>query len=493
MCALVRLHRDRARGDDVLRRNNDFSFARIGRHDGDIDIAANGRQRVRDLHAHAIRRLDAILRLAAPPRPEGVRGFAAIRFFGQVDFKVAVVELARLERACLAVGKCEAAAFKFDDTARLTPLPGAAILAVPVILPVDADEAPVDVGRLQRAVTINGSDFEAGRVALLRGLVFERGLDTDIAFRRTVGDAHVVPHRTSARLDRRDDSAEAQRTGGLSILSRARVERDDRTARCIGCRGREVEGRLAELFVMTAEGEPLQIGERIVVRLDAGIAFHRKVCARRAIEEADIGRDRARLVRLHRNLVVGLDVERDALRHKVLDREGLSSDFADAVDFSRDAPCATRSRFRDGEGVDHGAVELLGILEAQAPGFEAVGSEHSDRASTVAEREGRRIADERRDLHRLAGAIDATLGVDKSVGGLRRRTSADVALGQVDRRAFEVEDREVAIGRVGHQHARGDIALAAHDRASEVHAAGIVRIAAGEDLVVARDELELDA
>ena len=51
---------------------------------------------------------------------------------------------------------------------------------------------------------------------------------------------------------------------------------------------------------MTTEREALQIGERVGVGLDAHIAFDRQVGARRAIEEAHIGRDRPRLVRPHR-------------------------------------------------------------------------------------------------------------------------------------------------------------------------------------------------
>ena len=105
----------------------------------------------------------------------------------------------------------------------------------------------------------------------------------------------------------------------------------------------------------------------------------------------------------------------------------------------------------------------------------------------------RGIADQRGDLDCFAGAIDAALSVDEGVRGLRRLASANVALGKIDRRAVEVEDREVSVWRVGHQHAWADIAFAAHDGAGEVDAAGAIRIAARQHFVVARHEFQFHA
>ena len=59
----------------------------------------------------------------------------------------------------------------------------------------------------------------------LRGAVVERRLHADIAGLGTIRDAHIVAHRTSARLDRRDHGAQAQRTRGVRILRRTRIER----------------------------------------------------------------------------------------------------------------------------------------------------------------------------------------------------------------------------------------------------------------------------
>src|SRR5262249_2540876 len=161
---------------------------------------ADGRQRIRHLHADAVRRLDAVDRLAAPARPERVGRIPAIGLFGEVDFEIAVIELTGLDRTLLAFGDLEVAGFQFDHAARLAPLPVAAIGAVPVIFPVDADEAPVDRGSLHRAGTIHRHDIEAGGFAFLRRAILERRLHPDVAGFRPIGDADVVTHGAAARL-----------------------------------------------------------------------------------------------------------------------------------------------------------------------------------------------------------------------------------------------------------------------------------------------------
>ena len=489
--ALVGFHRHGARGYHVLGCNHDLGLARIGRHDRDIDALADRRHLVRNLHADTVWRLDAILRLSAPARPEAVGGFAAIGFLGEVDFEIAIVERAGLQRAFLALGDVELSGFQFNDTARLAPLPCAAALAIPVVLPVDADQAPVDLGSLERARPVDRHHLEARRLALFGGPVVERGLHADITGFRTIGDADIVPHRTPARLDCRHHGAQAQRTAGFAVLGSARVKRQHGAALSVGHRGGEIERGFAELLVMTAERKPFEVRERVRVGLDAHIAFDRQVGAGSAVVEAHVGRDRARFALTHRRSGVGLQLQLDALRNEVFDRKRLGADNANAVDLGLDPPAAARRGFRDREGINDRAVILLRVLEAQTARLKPVGAIDDDRSGAVAQGDGGCVADQCADLHGFAGAIDATLCIDECVGFLRRFAPANIALGQVDRRTVEVEDREVAVGRIRHQDAGRDIALAAHDRAGEVHAAGAVRIAARQHFIVAGDQFQL--
>ena len=244
---------------------------------------------------------------------------------------------------------------------------------------------------------------------------------------------------------------------------------------------------------MTAKREALQVRERIGVRLDAHIAFHRQISARRTIEEAHIRRDRPRLARPHRRRRVGRQIHRDALRNEVLDREVFAPDNADAIHFRRNPPRPARRSLRHREGIAYRAIVLARVLEPQPPRLDPVRSEHNDGPRAIAQRHRRGVADQRGDVGRLTRAIDAALGIDERIRRLRRRAPADIALAQVNRRTIKIEDREIAIRRIGHHHARRDIALALHDRAGEIHATRAVRIAAREDLVVPRHQFQLHA
>ncbi len=491
--ALVGLNLDAARRDHVLGCNHDLRLARIGRHDRDIDVLADGRHLVRDLHAHAIGRLDAILRLTAPAGPEAVGGFTAIGFFRQIDFKIAIIQRARLQRALLAFGDVEASGLQFDDPARLAPLPCAAAFAIPVILPVDPHEAPIDVGGLERAGPVDRHHLKACRLALLGRTVIERRLQADIASLRPVSDAQVVTNRAPARFDGREHGPQAQRTAGIAILRRTRIEREHSAALRVRRRRGEIESRFTELLVMAAECKACEFRERVRIGLDAHIAFHRQISARRTVIEAHIRRDRARLARTHRRSRVGLQLQLDALRNKVLDRERLRADDANAVDLRCNAPRPARRRLRHGEGKRNGAVIRFRILEARALGLQPVRTVDHHRSRAIVQRDRRRIADESRDLHRLARTINAALGIDERIRRLGGRPAADIPLGQIDRRAIEIEDRKIAIGRIRHQDAGRDIAFPAHNRPGEVHPAGPVAVAPRQHFIVARHQFQLHA
>ena len=61
------------------------------------------------------------------------------------------------------------------------------------------------------------------------------------------------------------------------------------------------------------------------------------------------------------------------------------------------------------------------------------------------------VAQQRHELHRLAGAVDAALGIEEGVDRAGLRASIDAAIRQVESRLGELEPREFLLGRIrGH-------------------------------------------
>ena len=54
------------------------------------------------------------------------------------------------------------------------------------------------------------------------------------------------------------------------------------------------------------------------------------------------------------------------------------------------------------------------------------------------------VARKRRHMHGLAGAIDAALGIDEGVEPGRGLAAGDAAIRQIERRAFQIEERVIA-------------------------------------------------
>ena len=71
---------------------------------------------------------------------------------------------------------------------------------------------------------------------------------------------------------------------------------------------------------------------------------------------------------------------------------------------------------------------------------------HAERSGTL------RVAQERGKVRGLARAIDAALGVNEGIEAARRRTAADAAVAEIERRRGEAQKREIArrIGRGEH-------------------------------------------
>ena len=103
----------------------------------------------------------------------------------------------------------------------------------------------------------------------------------------------------------------------------------------------------------------------------------------------------------------------------------------------------------------------------------------------------------------LAGAIDAAVGIEVAVDRRGDRAArcpagfvgapADPLLGQVDRRAVEIQHGQVAVGAVGHHHLGVGRAFAVEERAVETHTALGVAAGLGQVLAVAGDQRHADA
>ena len=80
-----------------------------------------------------------------------------------------------------------------------------------------------------------------------------------------------------------------------------------------------------------------------------------------------------------------------------------------------------------------------------------------------------RVAQQRREVRRLAGAIDAALGIDERIEPFRSRPAADAAIGEIERRLLEIQEGVVALAVARHQHGGRGAALPAGEPSLELH------------------------
>ena len=103
-----------------------------------------------------------------------------------------------------------------------------------------------------------------------------------------------------------------------------------------------------------------------------------------------------------------------------------------------------------------------------------------------------RVAQQRRHMHRLAGAVDAALGEHEGIEPLRHVAPGDAAVGQIEGRLCEIEEGIVAAVARGDQQSRRKPAFAARQAGLEGHSAIGVGLLDREHIVVARQQPDLD-
>ena len=222
----------------------------------------------------------------------------------------------------------------------------------------------------------------------------------------------------------------------------------DRTGRLgdaqrVGLRHRHLHIDVFELVVGTAEFVFLEFGIGVEVARDLGGAFARQAGRRRAIEEAAFGADADRLAGV-RDLGLRRQRHFKALRHEVGDVELHAADrIGLGIDIGGDLPAPVRRTVGEIEPPGAGARHQLVARNRDAGHFQAIRARRDQR-----QRRGHRRADAVAQhgggLHGLAGAIDATLGIDIGIDRAGRLAPADAAVGQVEGGAAQIEEREVA-------------------------------------------------
>ena len=267
-------------------------------------------------------------------------------------------------------------------------------------------------------------------------------------------------HGPAARLQHRGGDRGAQRLHGAGDPGGVQVG----AGVAVGVGGGQ--GELDQLGFegggLVAPAIVLEGREGIGVRRDLGLGLRLQPRARRAVEEARIDVDPARLVGHDRSGGGPGDAHRQPLGREVLHLEaGGSGRVVRAVHLQRDLPHAARAGGGQHDVLRQGAV--LRAVEADAAKLRPGRAPDHQGAAAVLHRVAQPVTHQRHQMHRLARAVDAPVGVEETVHRRRRaaplgRTdarhgAARVALHltrQVDRRAGQIEQGEVGLGSIGH-------------------------------------------
>ena len=354
--------------------------------------------------------------------------------------------------------------------------------AVPLVIALDLDQRPLRAfQRLALAIRIDRDQAELGGAALRHLAIGEIRTNADHMALRADADveraldgaptglAHAHRHLAVDELRGRRQLVDGDREGRLAVIANHRQigERRDR--------------RFRRLFVGEAEGE---VGETVPVARgrQRQLAFQGKTRRRRAIEEAavdvDVGRFAARDL-----LLVGLHVEFDAIRHEVLDQEHLAGHrrlLGIGVDRNRPGAAHRIGFERQVDGVAAGRCPVAD----DATVLDAVGTREDEGQRQVLHRLGGAIAGKGGDMDILAGAVDAALGPGIDVERAGCCAPGDATIGEVKAGLGHVEEDEVIVTLLGHQHGGHHAAVTARQARVEHGVALGIRRRGAENLVV---------
>jgi hypothetical protein len=437
-----------------------LGLAGIGRLQGDLDRVALGIGLGPGADPHEVGRL-AFLGRRAPARRELGHGLGAVR---PLDHQAVVAPAqAAIEARGRAGADIDRGLGHHRVAAGAPPLP-AAVLLEPVVVPVLADQG---VGRRRRDPGAGGVDrdhLQADRRIAAPGVAL---LDLDAVIDRLAAHLQLqaLAHRTTAGLEHRGGHRRHQRLGGVAGFGGAEVQHG--VAVAVGDGRAQLDELLVEGRQVVAPFIALVLRERVAVGAQPRLALGLQARARRAVEEAGRDVDLALLAGRDRHGLLARGGDRQPLRGEVLDAEAERAGVGvAALHLQHRRPAAARRAAGQGDVGQHGAG--VGAAEGVALELHARGPLDQDVALAVVDRLGQPVADHGRQVHGLAGAIDAAVGIEIAVdvGGKRPAAvglgaAADALLGQVDRRAVQVQHRQVALVAIGHDHLgpRGAVAL----------------------------------
>jgi len=89
------------------------------------------------------------------------------------------------------------------------------------------------------------------------------------------------------------------------------------------------------------------------------------------------------------------------------------------------------------------------VLDLATAVFDAIGALHHQRQRQAGDGRAPGIAQQARQIDRLAGAVDAALGVEEGVQTARGDATLDAAIREIERRLLEVEEAVILGQRRG--------------------------------------------
>ena len=332
-----------------------------------------------------------------------------------------------------------------------------AVLPIPLIAALDLQKlvAQAGPGNLL-AVAIDQNHVEGCVIVFAERLACEQRLDADhVAFGR-YRERDLAFDRAAAGFGKPDGHARfEQALGGRQLVE---FDLECRLAVVVGI-GKVAQRLLLGIHRFTGETEAVA-GEAgpLLRRRQQHLAFDVETRGGCTIKEAAVERDFRRCV--------GRDLARrrcklefQTIRHIIFHHE---SGFADGgtlrIGKGLHAPGAAAGGLRDRHR-QRTAAEAL-ILQHVTAIFDAVRPLDHERQRHAIRGDCGSVAQQRRDVHGLAGAIDAAFGKDESVEPVGRLASGDAAIGEIEGRRLQIEER--IIGFVGSdQQRRRQSALAA--------------------------------
>src|SRR5262249_14725377 len=286
------------------------------------------------------------------------------------------------------------------------------------------------VTRLRDAVRSDDDDVEACVFAFTERAAGEQRLDADHGAGRRHRQREPALDGAAARFGEPHGQLRFKRLGCARLL----VDREGELRLAVAVGGRQPVERLAALLDL------LVVQPKVVARetrpfggdADHDLALERKTRRRRAVEIAAVDRDlggwRPRYALGGRR-----QVELEPVRHIVLDHEGRFADRRTLGIGERAHAPGPGRRGGDQRHVERVSADALvgdddtAILDAIRT-LDHQSQRHAERRNAL------RVAQQRREVDGLAGAIDAALGIDKGIEAGWHRAAGDAAVGEVEGR-----------------------------------------------------------